>query len=111
MATQATEAESKAGNNHAADPTKEELSNLREDLAALRDDVRALAQTATRDAKGMASEGYDRVTGAASDMADNVRHHAEEYTHGVQDKIREKPISSVLISVAAGVLLAKIVLR
>ncbi len=101
--------DTKAGK--AAEPTMDELSNLKEDLAALRDDVKSLAHTATRDAKGMASEQFDRVSHAAGDMADNVRLHAEEYTHSVQDKIREKPISAVLISVAVGAILAKVVLR
>ncbi len=111
MTTYATGNDPTTGNTNASDPTKEEIAHLKDDLAALRDDIRALARTASRDAKGMASEQFEHLTDAAGDMAENVRLHAEEYTHGVQEKIREKPLSSVLISVAAGAILAKLILR
>jgi ElaB/YqjD/DUF883 family membrane-anchored ribosome-binding protein len=78
------------------------------EMKALRDDLAALAGTV----KDMAAQRAEAVVGAAKETmkmtAAEAQRRGEAMALEVEDMIRERPLTSVLVAVAVGYLIGKI---
>jgi len=109
--TTATNTHSTAGAKSADIDPKADLENVKQDLAALKADLATLARDGGTSLKGAAEDQMEAVKTAAYDAADSVRDSALQAGESVSSRVRERPISSVLIAAATGAVLAKIFLR
>lgn len=91
--------------------SKQDLSAVSDDIAALRADLAALAKHVASDAKHAATDQAEKIGNIACDAVESAKEHAVQMQEDVSDRIRRKPISSVLIAAAAGAVIAKVVLR
>ena len=98
------------------------LGALRSDLDALQDDIKSVvgavenvandgAQAAMQAAKDVAERAYRLAEEAAAHLADEVETWTNDNLDSVRESVRVRPLSSVALSMGAGVLLGAIFLR
>jgi ElaB/YqjD/DUF883 family membrane-anchored ribosome-binding protein len=98
------------------------LGALRSDLDALQDDIKSVvgvvenvandgAQAAMQAAKDVAERAYRLAEEAAAHLADEVETWTNDNLDSVRESVRARPLSSVALSMGAGVLLGAIFLR
>lgn len=98
------------------------LGALRSDLDALQDDIKSVvgavenvandgAQAAMQAAKDVAERAYRLAEEAAAHLTDEVETWTNDNLDSVRESVRARPLSSVALSMGAGVLLGAIFLR
>lgn len=80
---------------------KEDISKLREDLSGIAEALLERGRSETEAAKGRISEGL-------RDEFQAAREKGKESVESIEDRIREKPLQSLLIAFVVGLFLGKI---
>jgi ElaB/YqjD/DUF883 family membrane-anchored ribosome-binding protein len=107
-----------AGGAAGAAELRRDVDAIRADLAALREDISALAGSAVRAGKARAGDASQRLSDAARSRLDQigsawggVSDRGQEFLEEAQQRIGERPLQSVGIAFAAGLLVGAIVKR
>ncbi|SLN73731.1 DUF883 family protein [Oceanibacterium hippocampi] len=97
---------------------RKDTEELREQMEALRADVSALTESLVRVTGNRAHDGAEAVRNAAHEGADAVRNaaragqaRAEDAAATAQDYVRERPLASVLVALAVGFTIGKLLER
>jgi ElaB/YqjD/DUF883 family membrane-anchored ribosome-binding protein len=97
---------------------RRDVDAIRADMAALREDLSALVGSAVRAGKVQAGDASQRLTDAARSRLDQigsawggVNDRGQELLEQAQQRIGERPLQSVGIAFAAGLLLGAAVKR
>jgi ElaB/YqjD/DUF883 family membrane-anchored ribosome-binding protein len=97
---------------------RRDVDAIRADMAALREDLSALVGSAVRAGKAQAGDASQRLTDAARSRLDQmgtawggVSDRGQEFLEQAQQRIGERPLQSVGIAFAAGLLVGAIVKR
>lgn len=78
---------------------REEVDNLRRDIEQLRGDLKSLLDTTVKQTRGHAQE-----------MKENITTHVNNQMQSMEECIQDRPLQSVLISFAAGLIFGRIFL-
>ena len=98
-----------------ADSIKDDVAALREDLDALRSDIGSLAATlkgmagnAARSAGDAAEENVEELRQRLERLADEVRHRGRAASESIQRQVEERPITSLLVAFALGLVISRL---
>ena len=98
-----------------ADSINDDVEALREDLNALRSDIGSLAATmkglmgnAARNAGNAAEENIEELRLRLERLADEARLRGRAASETIQRQIEERPITSLLVAFALGLVISRL---
>ena len=86
------------------DEFKRDAQNIKEDLEVLKDDATELGSHATQHTIDAAKAGVQSTTEMAKGACDSMK----QYQDGMNNQIRARPTTSVLLALGAGVMLGRV---
>ena len=90
---------------------RDELAKLRADVATLAWDLRGLGLAAAGTAQRAAETGGERVRAGMDEVISDLRRQGEETLRGAKASIEERPLFAVLIALALGFILGRVLDR
>lgn len=87
---------------------KQDIDALRSDLDVLRKDVGQLVTTLTSSASDRAGAELDAVRARLNKMAGDVQATGREHLRSVESQIEERPLISLAVAFAVGLLLGRL---
>jgi ElaB/YqjD/DUF883 family membrane-anchored ribosome-binding protein len=90
---------------------RDELAKVRADIAALAKDLRSLGSTAAGTAQRAAETEGERVRTGIDEAISDLRRQGEETLRGAKASIEERPLFAVLIALALGFILGRVLDR
>ena len=90
---------------------RDELAKLRTDIATLARDLRSLGLAAADSAQRAAETGGERVRTGMDEAVSELRRQGEETLRGAKASIEERPLFAVLIALALGFILGRVLDR
>lgn len=100
---------STSGNRSGARPQGE--GTLQDSLAAVGEAASAAASDVVERGRAAASEAVERGRAAASDMVDRGRETVDRAREKLSDRVRDRPLTSVLVAGGIGLLLGMLIAR
>jgi ElaB/YqjD/DUF883 family membrane-anchored ribosome-binding protein len=105
---------------------RREVESLKKDLDQLQDDLRRITQRGGSAARGASQDALENVKGAAAgvlqhggerarefmhDATDVVRDRGEDLMETVVERVEERPLASILLTLGAGFALGMLLMR
>jgi ElaB/YqjD/DUF883 family membrane-anchored ribosome-binding protein len=105
---------------------RREVESLKKDLDRLQDDLRRITQRGGSAARGASQDALENVKGAAAgvlqhggerarefmhDATDVVRDRGEDLMESVVERVEERPLASILLTLGAGFALGMLLTR
>ena len=90
---------------------RDELAKLRADIATLARDLHGLGLAAAGTAQRAAETGGERVRSGVEEAMSDLRRQGEETLRGAKASIEERPLFAVLVALALGFILGRILDR
>ncbi|HEX5011093.1 MAG TPA: DUF883 C-terminal domain-containing protein [Planctomycetota bacterium] len=84
---------------------------LQESLSAVSEAAKAAASDVVERGRAVASDMVDRGRAAASDMVDRGRESVDRAREGLSDRVRDRPLTSVLVAGGIGLLVGMLIAR
>ena len=85
-----------------------DVETLKEDISKLREDFAGIAQSLLERGKAETESAKERFSESFSDEFEAARIMGKEKMESIEDKIREKPLMSLIIAFVIGLFLGKL---
>lgn len=85
-----------------------DVETLKEDISKLREDLSGIAEALLERGKTEGGAAKDRISESIRDEFQAAREKGKESVESIEDRIREKPLQSLLIAFVVGLFLGKI---
>ncbi|GGC97826.1 DUF883 family protein [Aquisalinus flavus] len=88
-----------------------DLENLRKDMHTLQKDAGKFGSASMHNAQHKVEDATEKAIKMGRDKAKKFKHEAEEQTESLRDTVRENPVASLGLAVAAGMILGRTILK
>lgn len=85
-----------------------DVDTLKEDISKLKDDLASIAETLLEKGKVETDAAREKLAEGLKDEFQAAREMGKEKVGSIEDKIRDKPLQSLLIAFVVGLFLGKI---
>lgn len=88
-----------------------DIDTLRKDMHTLKKDAGKFGSASMHNAHDKVEDATDKVMKMGREKAKKFKHEAEEQTESLRDTVRDNPVASLGLAVAAGMILGRTILK